>query len=78
MKRYPYIENGMVKIPLNDGVISLCDIDDFDKDGYGIHGTTDPVSIGTQATQGCVRMLNNEVEELFDILPEGTEVVIVD
>ena len=45
---------------------------------YGIHCTTDPVSIGTQATQGCVRMLNNEVEELFIIIPEGTEVTIID
>ncbi|RKY37565.1 MAG: hypothetical protein DRP78_00710 [Candidatus Omnitrophota bacterium] len=46
--------------------------------GYGIHGTTDPQSIGTQCTQGCVRMRNSEVEELFLILPVGTEVVIKD
>lgn len=45
---------------------------------YGIHGTKDPASIGTQVTQGCVRMLNSEVEELFTIIPEGTEVNIID
>jgi len=45
---------------------------------YGIHGTIDPASIGTQATQGCVRMLNSEVEELYVIIPEGTEVTIID
>jgi lipoprotein-anchoring transpeptidase ErfK/SrfK len=46
--------------------------------GYGIHGTTEPQSIGKQVTSGCVRMKNAEVEELYDIVPEGTEVVIVD
>jgi lipoprotein-anchoring transpeptidase ErfK/SrfK len=50
----------------------------FDKEGYGIHGTTDPGSLGKQATAGCIRMRNSEVEELYDILPEGTEVTIVD
>jgi len=46
--------------------------------GYGIHGTTDPSTIGKQATQGCVRMLNRDVEELYILLPLGTEVAIID
>lgn len=46
--------------------------------GYGIHGTTEPGSIGKQATAGCVRMLNQEVEELYTIVPSGTEVTVVD
>ncbi len=50
----------------------------INKEGYGIHGTTLPQSIGSQATAGCVRMLNNEVEELYSIVPQGTEVTIVD
>lgn len=50
----------------------------FDIASYGIHGTTDPASIGTQATAGCVRMHNAEVEELYSLLPIGTEVTIVD
>jgi lipoprotein-anchoring transpeptidase ErfK/SrfK len=45
---------------------------------YGIHGTTDPQSIGKQSTSGCVRMLNSDVEELYMIIPAGTEVTIVD
>jgi lipoprotein-anchoring transpeptidase ErfK/SrfK len=45
---------------------------------YGIHGTTEPQSIGKQVTAGCVRMVNSDVEELYDIVPVGTEVVIVD
>lgn len=49
----------------------------FDTDPhYGIHGTTEPDKIGQQVTAGCVRMRNNEVEELFDLLPAGTKVVI--
>lgn len=50
----------------------------FNIPGYGIHGTTLPDSIGSQATAGCVRMLNNEVEEIYALLPVGTEVMIID
>ncbi|MFH0826725.1 MAG: L,D-transpeptidase family protein [Candidatus Omnitrophota bacterium] len=50
----------------------------FDLLGYGIHGTTEPESLGQQVTQGCVRMRNSEAEELYAIVPVGTEVVIVD
>jgi lipoprotein-anchoring transpeptidase ErfK/SrfK len=50
----------------------------IDKPGYGIHGTIEPEKLGTQCTQGCVRMRNEEVEELYDIVPPGTEVTIVD
>ena len=48
------------------------------KQGYGIHGSVDPSAIGKQVTAGCVRMSNSDVEELFDIVPVGTEVTIVD
>jgi lipoprotein-anchoring transpeptidase ErfK/SrfK len=50
----------------------------FDLKEYGIHGTTEPESLGQQITQGCVRMSNSDVEELFAIVPIGTEVTIVD
>lgn len=50
----------------------------FDRPGYGIHGTADPSSIGTQATAGCVRLANHDVEELYMLLPVGTPVTIVD
>lgn len=49
----------------------------FDTDPhYGIHGTLHPEAIGQQVTDGCVRLKNEEVEELFDIVPIGTEVDI--
>lgn len=46
--------------------------------GYGIHGTIEPSSIGKQITAGCIRMHNKDVEELYIIVPLGTEVTIVD
>ncbi|MDD4893867.1 MAG: L,D-transpeptidase family protein [Candidatus Omnitrophica bacterium] len=50
----------------------------FDLPGYGIHGTIEPQNLGKQVTQGCVRMANSDVEELYTIVPVGTEVTIVD
>jgi len=50
----------------------------IDKQGYGIHGAVDPNALGQQVTAGCVRMNNHDVEELFDIIPVGTDVTIVD
>jgi lipoprotein-anchoring transpeptidase ErfK/SrfK len=44
---------------------------------YGIHGTIDEETIGSQITEGCVRMRNKDVEELFVIVPVGTKVTIV-
>ena len=50
----------------------------FSKPSYGIHGTTDPSTIGQSVTAGCVRMRNSEVEELYTLLPIGTDVTIVE
>ncbi len=50
----------------------------FDLAGYGIHGTTEPQLLGKQVTAGCVRMLNADVEELYTIIPIGTEVTVVE
>lgn len=46
--------------------------------GYGIHGTWKPETIGTKASNGCIRMKNNEVNELYSIIPYRTEVTITD
>lgn len=43
---------------------------------YGIHGTNNPGSIGRHVSSGCVRMHNRDVEELFRLVPLGTQVVI--
>jgi len=44
--------------------------------GYGIHGTDEPDSIGGAVSHGCIRMLNEDVEELYDIVPLGTRVTV--
>jgi lipoprotein-anchoring transpeptidase ErfK/SrfK len=46
--------------------------------GYGLHGTWEPETIGKQASAGCVRLKNNEVEELFLMIPTGTSVAITE
>lgn len=46
--------------------------------GYGIHGTVDPDSLGKQTTSGCIRMLDEDVKELYAIVANNTEVTIVD
>ena len=45
--------------------------------GYGIHGTNNPASIGTAASNGCIRMYNEDIETLFDITVVGTPVRIL-
>lgn len=50
----------------------------FDLPGYGIHGTVEPENLGKQVTRGCVRMANSDVEELYIIVPVGTEVTVAD
>ena len=38
-------------------------------EGYGIHGTTEPETVGTSCSAGCVRLRNEDVEELYDFIP---------
>lgn len=50
------------------------------KDGkdtlYRIHGTNEPSSIGKAASSGCIRMLNEDVFELYGSVAVGTRVVV--
>jgi lipoprotein-anchoring transpeptidase ErfK/SrfK len=45
-------------------------------DGYGLHGTDEPESIGQSASHGCVRLRNEDIETLYRIVPIGTVVYI--
>jgi hypothetical protein len=42
----------------------------------GFHGTKDPSSIGEDQSQGCVRMRQAAIEELFEILPKGAVITV--
>ena len=44
-------------------------------DKYAIHGTNRPASIGTYASAGCIRMMNEDVLDLFERVNVGTPVV---
>lgn len=48
----------------------------LDIKGYGIHGTWEPDTIGRQASMGCVRLVNTDIEELYTLAPIGTPVAI--
>lgn len=43
---------------------------------YRIHGTLDPSSIGKATSAGCIRMFNQDVIDLFEQIPTGTEVIV--
>jgi lipoprotein-anchoring transpeptidase ErfK/SrfK len=45
--------------------------------GYGIHGTNAPNSIGKDASHGCIRMRNKDVEELFALVAVGVPVQLI-
>lgn len=45
-------------------------------DGYGIHGTDHPETVGRSVSHGCVRMRNEDIERLFPMVAIGTPVYI--
>ena len=44
---------------------------------YRIHGTTEPWTIGQAVSNGCIRMVNEHVEELYERVQLGTRVVVI-
>ena len=44
---------------------------------YRIHGTTEPLSIGKNASSGCIRMVNQDVIDLYRRVPIGTRVIVL-
>ena len=44
---------------------------------YRIHGTNEPSSIGKAASSGCIRMLNDDVSELYNFVKLGAEVTVM-
>jgi lipoprotein-anchoring transpeptidase ErfK/SrfK len=60
------------------GVRALYLFDDKGKDTlYRIHGTIEPWSIGLNVSSGCIRMLNENVTELYDLVEVGTKVIVM-
>ncbi len=45
--------------------------------GYLIHGTNKPVSVGWRVSHGCVHLFPEDIKQLFYMVPNGTEVRVV-
>lgn len=45
--------------------------------GMGIHGTIDPNSIGQQASMGCVRLGDSDIESVYNMLSEGKSTIAI-
>ena len=44
---------------------------------YRIHGTVEPWTIGKSVSSGCIRMINQDVIDLYERVPVGTKVIVV-
>lgn len=72
---WKHIPGGAPDNPLGDRWLGISVNGDRGRE-YGIHGTIDPASIGTYASNGCVRMRQNDLHELYNLVPETTPVWI--
>jgi L,D-transpeptidase ErfK/SrfK len=50
----------------------------LNRPSYLIHGTNKPAGIGLRATHGCIRLFPEDIERLYEQLPPGTKVTMVD
>jgi nucleoid-associated protein YgaU len=74
-----YFAAGDPKNPIGEHWIGLSSSADGDRlfDGYGIHGTIEPGSIGQSVSMGCVRLLPEHVEVVYEVLTEPESTVEV-
>lgn len=63
--------------PIGEHWIALSGVDEntANKQGYGIHGTIDPESIGDQMSMGCIRLRNEDVALVYNMLTGGQSTV---
>jgi lipoprotein-anchoring transpeptidase ErfK/SrfK len=43
---------------------------------FRLHGTTEPYTIGTNVSSGCIRLMNQDIIDLYSRVPTGTRVVV--
>ncbi len=74
---YGPMEFGNPENVLGTRWLGFKELPDFpNADTYGVHGTWDDDSIGGNFSNGCIRMHNSDVEELFEFVAVGTTVEI--
>ncbi|UOR13885.1 L,D-transpeptidase [Halobacillus amylolyticus] len=71
------IPGGVPENPLGSRWIGF-DANGTDGRIFGVHGTNQPESIGNAVSAGCIRLTNEKVEQLYELVEEGTEIIIVD
>jgi lipoprotein-anchoring transpeptidase ErfK/SrfK len=77
-KKYARYAGGMPGGPRNPlGARALYLYRDGQDTMYRIHGTTEPWSIGQSVSNGCIRMINEHVIQLYELVPVGTPVFIL-
>ena len=67
------------KNPLGEYWLGIRGIDEESKAlrGYGIHGTIEPKTIGTEASMGCIRMRNADIKLVWSMLTEEKSTVTI-
>jgi hypothetical protein len=74
IERQPYLPRMMAGGPGNPlGARALY----LGKTLYRIHGTNQPSTIGQTVSSGCIRLLNEDIEDLFSRVQVGTRVVVL-
>ena len=70
---------GDPKNPIGAYWIRLVGTEDATRDvqGYGIHGTIEPDSIGKQMSMGCIRLRDADIEAVFNLLTDGATTVVI-
>ncbi len=76
--RYARYANGMEGGPENPlGPRALYLYRDGHDTLFRLHGTTEPWSIGSMVSSGCVRFLNQDIIDLYGRVPTGAKVVVL-
>ncbi len=76
--RYAQWSGGMEGGPANPlGARALYLVKDGKDTLYRIHGTNQPDSIGQAVSSGCIRMINQDVIDLYHRVPAGSKVVVI-
>ncbi|MEE9212010.1 MAG: L,D-transpeptidase family protein, partial [Phycisphaeraceae bacterium] len=67
------------KNPIGEYWIGLKGADESTQDlaGYGLHGTIEPETIGTESSMGCVRLRPGHIKTIFNTLAEGHSTVLI-
>lgn len=65
--------------PLGSRWIGIEGIDEntSKREGFGIHGTKDPHTIGTNSSMGCIRLHNGDAQEVYDLMTPGMSEIVV-